>query len=307
MILFMAFRKAPIGGDQTDAARLTGRAAMKRRLAISAAAIIIAAGLALPAQSQQSAGGISAIWGQALVHHDGMTGWAIARPGQPLMPGDSVMATQGSRLMVALGDAAITLHPDAQMDWAGQNGPMPVVRLDQGRSEISLPPSRWNIGLGLLTPWGMARLEQPGSYGVNLDRNGHLRLVVWSGFASLPAMGLEVRPGQMAMLTANGAALALAPSQQPVMAPAVVYVPDTVIRPNYRHERQRAAPMVVALPRDVQAEQPHHHEFYHQEPLTHISAPEPHHAEQERLHQHTEASSSRPTSHEHEHEKPDRK
>jgi hypothetical protein len=315
MILFMAFTKAPIGGDQTDAARLTGRAAMKRRLAISAAALIIAAGLALPAQSQQNTGGISAgisaIWGQALVHHDSMTGWAIAQSGQPLMPGDSIMATQGSRLMVALGDAAITLHPGAQMDWAGQNGPTPVVRLDQGRSEISLPPSRWNIGLSLLTPWGMARLEQPGSYGVNLDRNGHLRLVVWSGFASLPAMGLEVRPGQMAMLTANGAALALAPSQQPVMAPAVIYVPETVIQPNYehRHEHQRAAPVVMAVPQHIQAELPRRQEFHHEEPLMHVSVPEPHRAEPEHQHQQAQASSPPPASHDHnhDHEKPDRK
>lgn len=299
---------------------------MKRRLAISAAALIIAAGLALPAQSQQSAGGISAVWGQALVHRDSSTGWAIAQPGQPLMPGDSVLAAQGSRLIVALGDAAITLHPGAQLDWAGQNGPTPVIRLDQGHSEISLPPSRWNNGLNLLTPWGMARLEQPGTYGVNLDRNGHIRLVVWSGFASLPSMGLEVQAGQMALLTANGAALAMAPSQEPVVAPAAVYVPDYVVEPEYQHERrydrEREPERVVmprheapsghgfepsrldhARPEHIQAEQPHRQEsrpeFHHPEPQMHAQAParvnvsapapEPHHAEPEHPHQQAQA------------------
>jgi hypothetical protein len=288
---------------------------MKRRLAISAAALIIAAGLALPAQSQQNVGGISAgisaVWGQALVHHDSMTGWAIAQPGQPLMPGDSVMAAQGSRLIVALGDAAITLHPGAQLDWAGQNGPTPVVRLDQGRSEISLPPSRWNNGLNLLTPWGMARVEQPGSYGVNLDRNGHIRLVVWSGFASLPAMGLEVQAGQMALLTANGAALAIAPSQEPMAAPATVYVPNYMVQPDYQYERrheqerERVTPVMMAAPQHarpdhVQAPAPVH--VSASAPIR-TSAPEPHHAEPDHPHQQAQA----PVPHDHDHGNQDRK
>lgn len=205
---------------------------MKRRLALSAMALLVAAGLAIPAQSQQwnpQSAGISGLWGEGLMHHSGDAGWVAARPGLPLMPGDSVMAAQGSRMSLSLGEASVTLHPGAQIDWAGQQGQTPVLRLNQGRAEIDMPGRGWNHGLALLTPWGMARLEEPGNYGVSQDQDGRMRLVVWGGYASIPSMGVNVGPGQMALLTENGAALAMAPAGNEVpaiyAAPAAVYAP----------------------------------------------------------------------------------
>jgi len=182
---------------------------MKRHLAFSAFALMIATGLALPAQAQQG-GQISAISGQGLIHHDGAAIWSPAWPGEALTLGDAVTATPGSHLRLMIGDAQIALRPGAEMDWAGQNGLMPLIRQDQGVSEITLPADDWNSGLSVITPWGLARLEQPGAYRLSRHDDGTMRMVVWQGRADLPAFGLTLWPGQQALLSNQGAAVSAA-------------------------------------------------------------------------------------------------
>lgn len=216
----------------------------KRRIAISVFALVVAAGLTYPAQSQQAAGGVYSVQGQALVHHDSSAGWLQIQPGQPLFLGDSVTVAEGSRMTVTVGEAAISLHSPGQLDWVGQNGATPVLRLDQGRISIMMRDSNWNPGLALATPWGLARLEQPGSYSIEIGERGAVHLAVLDGSASVPSMGLQVMPGQMALLNNGSASLAWIPSWQPSpprphyyaspepepqMAPEVVVVPSAPI------------------------------------------------------------------------------
>jgi|GEM_PF-2578358 hypothetical protein len=241
----------------------------KRRIAISVFALVVAAGLTVPAQSQQASGGVYAIQGQALVHHDGTAGWMQTLPGQPLFIGDSVTVANGSHMTVTVGEAAISLHAPGQLDWVGQNGATPVLRLDQGRVSIAMGESNWNPGLALVTPWGLARLEQPGSYSIEVTEAGRIHLAVLDGSASVPAMGLQVMPGQMALLSNGSASLAWIPSWQP-----------SPPRPHYYASPEpepQMAPEVVAVPSApiIVESQPRHQEQHREEPRHMENHPSP--------------------------------
>ncbi|HVI49685.1 MAG TPA: hypothetical protein VM661_00585 [Candidatus Sulfotelmatobacter sp.] len=213
---------------------------MKRRITISLLALSIAAAWPFAAAQAADGGQITAISGQGLLHHDGAPTWSSAWPGEALMPGDALLAQPGSHLRLNVGDADITLRPNAEMDWAGQNGPLPVLRLDQGVADIVLPPDAWNYGLMILTPWGNARLQQPGAYRLSQLESGELRLVVWQGRADVPAFGISVWPGQQAMMSNRGASVVSAPINDEDYsrngygyAPPAVYAPAPVIVPGY--------------------------------------------------------------------------
>lgn len=187
----------------------------------------------LPLAAEASGDGrITAMSGQGLVHHANDAVWTPAWPGQPLMPGDAVLAQPGSHLRLSIGDADITLRPEAELDWAGQNGDLPVLRLDQGVAEIGLPPGRWNQGVTLLTPWGDAQLQQPGAYRLSLHAARQMRLAVWQGRADLPPFGLSLWPGQQASLSDQGAAVAAAPAMdEDFAAGGYYYAPSAVYAP----------------------------------------------------------------------------
>lgn len=199
--------KGPMVGPQLK----TGPA-MKRSLAcLPVFALLAGFALASPALAQTS-GQIALTSGQPLIHSAQGYGWQPIWPGQTLGLGDAVFAQGQSRARLELGPTVIELRPDSQMDWAGQEGRSPVLRLDRGTADLAVTSQPWGNGLPIVTPWGLMRLEQAGAYRV-AQFGDSLRITVWQGSASLPEANVHLLPGQQAIITSRDITLDNAPPE----------------------------------------------------------------------------------------------
>jgi hypothetical protein len=179
-----------------------------------------------------------AAWGQALAgdppgrvgrlaftegtvsfHDSNRTDWGPAVINQPLTTGDAIWTEPKAHSEISISGSRVRLDGATQLDMAVIDDQRTRLQLDQGRVDIKTLTFDARQPYELVTPRGVAALEQQGDYYVEAgSTQDPTRLGVRQGAAQFQAPDgrvLAVRAGEVAEITGDGSSMELHTIQAP--------------------------------------------------------------------------------------------
>ena len=179
-----------------------------------------------------------AAWGQALAgdppgrvgrlaftegtvsfHDADRTDWRPAMINQPLTAGDAVWTEPNAHSEISIAGTRVRMDGATQLDMVNLDDQQTRLQLDQGRVDIKTLTFDARQPYELVTPRGVATLEQKGDYYVEAgSTQDPTRLGVRQGAAQFQAPDgrvLAVRAGEVAEMTGDGSSMELHTIQAP--------------------------------------------------------------------------------------------
>ena len=157
--------------------------------------------------------------GTVSFHDSDRTDWVPAVVNTPLTTGDAVWTEPKAHSELSIGGTRVRLDGATQLDVLTLDDQSTRLQLDQGRADIKTLKFDTRQPYEMVTPRGVAALEQQGDYYVEAgSTQDATRLGVRQGAAQFQAPDgrvLAVRAGEVAEITGDGSTMELHTIQAP--------------------------------------------------------------------------------------------